>query len=129
MTACGVVEVQQKGKREEVDRDILLLSNFVEIYCRRNHKKNEKILFPTGSGTALPRRRRPLKLCAECAELLRYGIRRRELCPYDPKPMCKRCETHCYRPAYRQRVKTVMKFSGIYLIKRGRLDMAIHYFL
>jgi len=48
-------------------------------------------------------------------------------CPHSPKPMCKKCFTPCYRDDYRSRIREIMKFSGIYLVKHGRLDMLYHY--
>jgi hypothetical protein len=35
---------------------------------------------------------------------------------------------HCYRPDYRQKVREIMRFSGKYLLLRGRLDLLWHYF-
>ena len=43
-------------------------------------------------------------------------------------PMCKKCETHCYAPGYRERIREVMRFSGLYMVKHGRLDLMFHYF-
>ncbi|MFH1998920.1 MAG: nitrous oxide-stimulated promoter family protein [Planctomycetota bacterium] len=41
----------------------------------------------------------------------------------------KACDTHCYKPAYRAKIKEVMRYSGIHFIKRGRLDWLVRYFL
>ena len=68
-----------------------------------------------------------LELCEDCRKLLSHGIAKLLLCPYDPKPMCKKCEPHCYAPGYREKVQEVMKFSGRYLIKHGRVDIMFHY--
>jgi hypothetical protein len=48
-------------------------------------------------------------------------------CPHDPKPTCKKCKTQCYHGAYKSKIREIMKFSGMYLIKRGRLDILYHY--
>ena len=48
-------------------------------------------------------------------------------CSHDPKPMCKKCETQCYHGEYKAKIREVMKFSGMYLVKHGRLDMLYHY--
>jgi len=45
-----------------------------------------------------------------------------------PKPKCKDCPVHCYKIEYRRRIKEVMRFSGIYFVKRGRVDWLIKYF-
>ncbi len=91
--------------------ELKVLRRFVEVYCQEHHHP------PTGE-----------RLCAECAELLAYGQARLEKCPYDPKPTCKKCPVHCYRPDMRVRIREVMKFSGLYFIKRGRLDWVFRYF-
>jgi hypothetical protein len=68
-------------------------------------------------------------VCQSCRELLIYAEERLARCPYDPKPKCKHCPTHCYKPAMRVRIREVMKFSGMYHIRRGRVDWLIRYFL
>jgi hypothetical protein len=68
-----------------------------------------------------------LKLCPECQRLLSHGIVKLVLCPYDPKPACKKCPTPCYSPSYRRRIRQVMRFSGMYLIRRSRLDLIFQY--
>ncbi|MBU0518176.1 nitrous oxide-stimulated promoter family protein [bacterium] len=54
--------------------------------------------------------------------MLDYAILRLKRCHYHPKPPCKQCPTHCYKPDMRQRIKEVMKFSGMYYVRRGRMD-------
>jgi hypothetical protein len=41
--------------------------------------------------------------------------------------MCKKCTTPCYKGEYRSKIREIMKFSGIYLVKYGRLDVLYHY--
>ncbi len=113
------------GKKK---KDIEVLSNFVSIFCRENHPLETKDTFCIKDA----RLRRALDsqellLCPDCRKLLNHGIAKLLLCPYDPKPMCKKCQTHCYAPGYRERIREVMKFSGLYLIKHGRLDLMVHY--
>lgn len=96
-------------KAERIERDNQVLHAFIRVYCRENH------------GSA--------GLCPECAELLAYALKRNEKCPLDPKPRCKKCAVHCYKPEMRAKIKEVMKFSGIYFLKRGRLDWVYKYFL
>lgn len=94
-----------------IKRERTVLERFIEVYCRRNHGTN-------GTGP-----------CNECRDFLAYAQKRLEKCPYDPKPKCKDCPTHCYRPEYRDRIRAVMRFSGIHFVKRGRLDWLLRYFL
>lgn len=85
------------------------LTQFMGIFCREKHGVNS--------------------LCVECADLLTYAKRRLSACPYDPKPKCKNCKTHCYAPAYRAKIQAVMRFSGMHLVRRGRLDWLLKYFI
>ncbi len=96
-------------KTAEVERQQAVLARFTQVYCRERH--------------------RTAALCDECQELLAYARTRLEKCPFDPKPPCKNCEVHCYQRAYRDRIREVMRFSGLYFIKRGRLDWLVKYFL
>ena len=110
------------------EKDIEVLSDFINIYCREKHGQNEREPFPL-----IDERlheilgKKKLLLCDECSKLLNHGIAKLILCPYDPKPTCRKCPTHCYAPGYRERVRRVMRFSGTYLVKRGRLDLLLHY--
>ena len=95
------------------DRQQESLTKFVEVYWRRHRHAAE-----AGSG-----------LCTDCADLLAYASARLARCPLDPKPRCKDCRVHCYKPEYRQRMREVMRFSGLYFVKRGRVDWLVKYFL
>ncbi len=112
------------------EKDLRVLSDFVTIYCRENHPgvpkgafsiRDEAIQEAFGG--------REISLCKDCQRLLGHGVTKLLQCEYDPKPMCKKCPTHCYAPGYRERMREVMKFSGLYLVKHGRIDLMLHYFL
>ena len=96
--------------KKDREKEFAILKKFVEVYCSHHHETDGE------------------SLCGECSELVAYGRQRLEKCPYDPKPKCKDCETHCYRPKYRQEVKDIMKYSGMYFVKRGRIDWLVRYF-
>ncbi len=115
-------------KRELNPKDIKVLAGFVSIYCRENHRQAKKEPFPIKNERLRQvLGKKEIELCQNCSRLLQHGIARLLLCPYDPKPMCKKCTTHCYAPGYREKMREVMRFSGMYLIKHGRLDLMIHY--
>ena len=109
-------------------KDIRVLANFISIFCRENHRVEAKATF-LSKDTRLSNSlgNKDLVLCSDCEKLLNHGIAKLLLCPYDPKPMCKKCETHCYAPGYRERIRQVMRFSGLHLVKHGRVDLMIHY--
>jgi len=59
------------------------------------------------------------QLCPECGELLAYAGERLRGCRYGAaKPTCANCPVHCYRPAMRERVREVMRYSGPRMLRR-----------
>jgi hypothetical protein len=91
--------------------ELRLLQSFIRVYCHAHH------------GT------KQAALCPECASLLDYAAARLAHCPYDPKPKCKHCPTHCYRSAERVQMKRVMRYSGMWYVRHGRLDWLVRYFM
>jgi hypothetical protein len=84
-------------------REEKTVAAMIGLYCRDHHAA----------------RRTAEELCPECAELLDYARVRLEKCRYGAdKPTCANCETHCYRPAMRERVRQVMRYSGPRMLKR-----------
>jgi hypothetical protein len=66
----------------------------IDVYCRAHHR-------PAG------------ERCASCQELLAYAEKRLAGCPFQQdKPTCGRCPVHCYKVSMRQKIKSVMRFSG-----------------
>ncbi|MFC1976719.1 nitrous oxide-stimulated promoter family protein [Chloroflexota bacterium] len=113
---------------DKKNREIRVLGNFISIFCRENHQAESKDTFPIKDDRlwqALGDK--GLVLCQDCRKLLNHGIAKLLLCPYDSKPMCKKCVTHCYAPGYREKIQEVMKFSGLYMVRHGRLDLLAHY--
>lgn len=96
---------------KDKEQEKIVLRKFIHVYCQKKHSP------PKG------------QMCELCNELLEYALLRLEKCPFDPKPKCKDCKVHCYKDDYRQRIREVMKFSGIHFVKRGRLDWLFKYFL
>lgn len=79
-----------KTKRE---REKKIVSKMIALYCRKNH----------GGKT----------LCPECAALDAYARQRSDKCPFmETKTFCSNCKAHCYRPAMREKIREVMRFSG-----------------
>lgn len=113
---------------EKEKGDIKILLKFTEIYCREKHN-GDKILFSYKLLDIKEIEKKEIFLCPECKKLIAYGLTMRLRCPHDPKPMCKKCQTQCYRGEYKSKIREVMKFSGMYLIKHGRLDLLYHYLI
>jgi hypothetical protein len=75
-------------------RELRTLEAMAALYCRDRHGHSDG-------------------LCPECAELMRYAAKRLAVCPYgEAKPVCARCQIHCYAPAPREQVRIVMRVAG-----------------
>lgn len=89
-------------------REARTIEAMIAIYCRDRHG---------GDRT----------LCVECADLLDYASCRLQKCPYGAeKPPCADCPIHCYRPAYRERVREVMRHSGPRMLLKHPLLAILH---
>jgi len=108
-------------------KDIQVLVRFTAVYCKVHHQ-GERLGIEVGPDSEAPLTDGRYQVCADCRAFLAYAIERRRRCPLDPKPACKHCPVHCYRKDYRERVRTIMRFSGRYLLLRGRFDLLWHYF-
>lgn len=100
-----------RQRAKAIERDLAIIRKFTEVYCARNHRPD------AGS------------MCPECLDLFEYAEKRLRNCPYDPKPKCKDCPTHCYKASARAKMKEIMRFSGMHFVKRGRIDWLVKYFL
>ncbi len=118
--------VMKRSISEKEKSDIKTLIKFVEIFCRKNHDGlRTPFFFRLYDIREIEEK--DISLCPDCTKLLAYGLTMRLKCPHDPKPMCKKCETQCYKGEYKQKIREIMKFSGMYMIKHGRLDLLYHY--
>jgi hypothetical protein len=55
----------------------------------------------------------PQGLCEPCERLRDYARRRLDTCPFhERKPVCNRCEVHCYSRSRRDEIREVMRFAG-----------------
>ncbi|MGI5922084.1 MAG: nitrous oxide-stimulated promoter family protein [Syntrophomonadaceae bacterium] len=75
--------------------EIKTLNKMITYYCQKMHGG------------------KPDRLCHDCDRLLNYAIQRIDKCFYgDNKPVCSKCTVHCYKPAMREEIKKVMKYTG-----------------
>lgn len=84
-------------KRIQYDKHVL--NTMIRLYCRAKHN--------------------PLagKLCDECEELRDYCFGKAEKCTLGlSKTTCQKCPRHCYSKDYKERIRTVMRYSGPRLI-------------
>mgnify|MGYP005620163717 CR=1 FL=1 len=85
------------------------LEVMIEIFCRAHHGGREE-------------------LCPDCSELLDYALKRVEKCPFgENKPRCSDCTVHCYKPEMREKIRTVMKYSGPRMMYKHPVLTSVHY--
>ncbi len=109
-----------------------MLSRMVEIYCLDQHSDREKSAVGLKGVLETLEVESP-NLCGQCSRLLTHGLVKRLSCPFDSmpgktKPRCKHCSEPCYSGEYRNFVKQVMRYSGLRLIRAGRIDLIWKYF-
>ena len=118
-----------KMSDEKARHDTRLLGDFCALYCRGRHAGRARSpLASPGADLGVYGAVAPV-VCDECADLLRYAEQRRALCPKDPKPFCSQCETHCYRPEMRDRMRDVMRYSGPRSILHGHAIDGVRHLL
>ena len=82
-----------KDVETTLEREKRVVSEMIALYCRKNHGGKE--------------------LCPECAALRDYAVQRSDKCPFmETKTFCSNCRVHCYKPEMREKIRTVMRFSG-----------------
>ena len=95
---CEQQKIKQKRQKEY--KTVLLM---IQIFCSHKHKTKAMKL--------------PETLCPECKQLAEYVHTRIEKCIFiETKSFCSFCKIHCYKPEMREKIRTVMRFSGIRMI-------------
>ncbi|MBI5878247.1 MAG: nitrous oxide-stimulated promoter family protein [Chloroflexi bacterium] len=94
---------------DRITRERRTIKYMIEIYCKEHgHAGNS--------------------LCSECQSLYDYAMQRVDKCPFkDDKPTCAKCPVHCYKPAMREQVRQVMRFSGPRMALRHPLLTVLHF--
>ena len=79
-------------KRKEWEKETIY--KMINLYCNKHHNTENK-------------------LCEECFELYNYSISRIINCVHKKnKPVCSKCKVHCFNNEYRNKIRTVMRWSG-----------------
>ena len=87
-----------------------IIKQMVRVYCEKNHHTKDY-------------------LCEDCQKLVEYSQLRIINCPHkENKKFCSGCKTHCYKKEMKQKIKTVMKFSGPRMILYNPLIVIKHMF-
>ncbi len=52
-------------------------------------------------------------LCPDCRLILDYALQRLDDCQFgENKKFCSKCTVHCYKPAMRESIRKIMRYSG-----------------
>ena len=85
-------EPASRAVRRRLARELATVRAMIGLWCRANHGQD---------------------LCGECEALWHYAQARVGNCPFlDDKPTCASCPVHCYKPAMRDQIRRVMRWSG-----------------
>lgn len=80
-------------------RELVTIEAMTRIYCADHH------------GTSVP--------CADCQALMTYASKRLAVCTFgEEKPVCAKCQVHCYGKSMREKVRDVMRYAGPRMIWR-----------
>lgn len=93
-----------------VAKEKFIIEKMIRLYCRRKEGN--------------------VVLCADCQELLQYAHARLDHCPFgNRKGSCRQCKVHCYKPAMRERIKAVMRYSGPRMLLYAPWETIRHWFV
>ena len=77
-----------------MQREIQTITLMIQLYCRLEHRS-----------TSI--------LCPECQQIHDYAMTRLDRCPFqEQKPVCAKCQVHCYQPKMRSAIRKVMRVAG-----------------
>lgn len=96
-------------------REAQMVSQMIALWCRGHHHggHGSRQAGSADESTRVKLGLRTVTLCPECAELQAYAVARIKHCPHMvTKTFCSACPSHCYRPAMRERIREVMRWSG-----------------
>lgn len=103
--------MSKKETKDRITREKEMLPEMVKIYCHGVHK--------TKRG----------ELCPECSELCAYALYRLDHCRWgNEKNFCSQCPCHCYKPAMREKIRAVMRYSGPRIMLYHPLVGSLHAF-
>lgn len=120
----------ERARDPRVARDLETLGGMVQIWCADHHADAERLPYDgPGVQCGAYRPKRVPRLCPSCAEHLAYGEMRRCLCPHDPKPSCRTCPVHCYKPDEAAWQRQVMAYAGPRAMFRGMLVDALRHLM
>ena len=97
-------------KKDRIMREKEMFPEMIKLYCHGVHKAKK------GS------------LCPECSELCAYALNRLDHCRWgNDKNFCSQCPCHCYKPDMREKIRAVMRYSGLRILLYHPLIGSLHF--
>lgn len=91
-----------------IKREKRIIDSMITNFCLDVHKVSE--------------------ICSDCKELMEYAEKRLLKCPFiEDKPICSKCDIHCYNKNQQDQIKLVMRTMGPKMIYTNTWD-TIWYF-
>ncbi|MDO4711517.1 MAG: nitrous oxide-stimulated promoter family protein [Peptostreptococcaceae bacterium] len=90
--------IESKKIQEKRQQESRVVEEMIRAFCKSRHRSGSK-------------------LCSECEELLQYAKTRSSRCPFmDKKTFCSNCKVHCYKPDMREKIRSVMRDRGLWML-------------
>ena len=81
----------------KIEKEKETVGIMIGLYCQKVHKTQS--------------------LCTNCNQLKEYAHHRLDKCKFgNEKSSCKNCSVHCYNNEMRQKIRQVMRFSGLRML-------------
>lgn len=82
------------ASKSQLEQEYKTITTMIQMYCKKCHKTQKN-------------------LCQDCSDLHKYAEERLKNCRFgESKPTCETCTVHCYKPYMREKIRTVMRYSG-----------------
>lgn len=95
---------------KRVLREKRIVNIMISDYCQTEHNSNKD-------------------LCEECYDLKMYAEKRLLKCPFlEDKPVCSKCNIHCYNKIQKDKIRTVMRSVGPKMIYKYPLETIWYFF-
>jgi len=92
-----------------IQREKRIVEKMIHLYCIENHHTKS--------------------LCNSCSELQEYTFKRLLNCPFEEdKPVCSKCQIHCYRTKEKEKIKLVMRYAGPKMFLKSPIDTALYFY-
>lgn len=99
------------------NREKTTISHMVALFCDGHHKNALRV----------ERSYCGKLVCSKCLSLDTYAVEKTEQCRnMGKKTSCEACENHCYQPAKREQIRTIMRYSGPRMIIKHPLAALRH---